>query len=134
MRVAQPEAVDNYPYEPTAEEWQIVLYGDPENDSRGGHMTGVGRQGKTETGPEWTATRFKSAIRQTIAHPDKLMMRGDALVRIKLVAGVIFRVETMPARRGRYRLVHAYPMNGDGVTMNTVGAAMPRPFDGSVLL
>lgn len=60
-----------YPYRPTKRDWQIILYGDPDNPTNGGHLFGVGRERKTETDATWSAERFQAAIQATIDAPDK---------------------------------------------------------------
>ena len=101
---------DNYPYCPTSRDWDTVLHGDPANPKRGGHLSGVGRERKTETDSTWGEERVMDAIRRTIAEPDKLIVMGTTLVRLKEVDSVIFSVATYPDGRGGYRLAHAYPV------------------------
>ena len=138
-------AGDDVPEPRLAEEWgaprlefgplerRHILDGEPDDLSKGGHRSGVGRDRKTEFPPEWDDERIMAAVRLTESEPQYVDVFGDRTIRRREVDGVIIEVSSYPDRSGNETMRAAYPKNGDGVIENRDEQQVAVPLDRSVL-
>jgi hypothetical protein len=105
-------------HEITDREWQIIWKGDELQPWKGRHEPGSKAVGKTHTDTTWNEYRTRSALQLTIDEPQYAHVDGTAVFRRREVDRVIWHVQTY-SDGVRSSVSHAYPLNGDGVTVNT---------------
>jgi hypothetical protein len=123
------------PFTPTLEDLNVAMYGDPKEPRKGGHLHGYAsliNSGKTELDSTWTPQRFISAIENTIRDPQWHKSVGLTNIMRREVDNVIFQVHTFEID-GVTKIVHAYPLNGQGVMEVFGGKLIPNPLDRTVL-
>ena len=103
-----------------------VLYGEESNISRGGHLSGVRRENKTEFPPEWTEETIRAALERVLASPQHVDLVEPKIFLRRIVAGV--NIQVVLTHNGQDLLPFAaYPIGGPGVIQNVMGVQIPLP-------
>ena len=129
---------DDLPKPRAAEEWKIaryeliernfqhVIYGEIDNEIKGGHKAGLGRNNKTEFPPSWDDDKIKQALLLVESEPHAARQTRSTTVRLREVDGVLIRMQTHSSN-GMEIFDAAYPINGHGVMVNKGSKKLQRP-------
>ena len=104
-----------------------VLHGEEGDPEKGGHLSGMKHENKTEFPPDWSEEQIVTALRSVLKHPHHVELVGSRVFLKRTVAGIEIKVEL-----ARHKLMlipfAAYPLRGPGVIQNVMGIQVPKPF------
>jgi hypothetical protein len=103
-----------------------VLTGEEGNAEKGGHLSGLRRENKTEFPPEWDEEHIRQALESVLASPQYVEIVGFKVVLRRIVAGVNIQV-VLISRQSALMPFAAYPTGGPGVIQNIMGVQHPLP-------
>lgn len=97
-----------------------VCQGEPENPHRGGHLFGVGREGKTEFPENWDVAAIVRAMSGLLEKPENVRFSGTHIYLRKTWRGVLIELKLVNTKN---QLVPTYcfPVSGAGVIRNVSG-------------
>lgn len=105
-----------------------ILYGDLADESKGGHLYGANRAGKTEFPKGWTAENIELAIRSVCRSPHSVRELGKRIVLQKRVDDVVVEV-WLSERASSFEVLTAFPIYGDEVLRNIYGIKRDLPIN-----
>jgi len=110
-------------YQLTAEDLRHITLG--EVNGTGGHLSGIGRTGKTEFPPDWSREMIEAAAQTVFDAPQWADVRdnadgGKTIRRYGIVDDVLIVARTRVVD-GVETLVHVYPVGGTGIVKNIDG-------------
>lgn len=123
----------------TENDWDTILFGKEKTRPNGrtvkvgGHLYGQDFLGKTEFPSTWTINDIKYAAKLTLTSPQARFRPGKNMVFRREVRGVIVNMEWMISSDGTAKLLHFYPLNGEGVTRNELVGKISKPFNQELL-
>lgn len=97
-----------------------VCFGAPDNPGKGGHISGMKREGKTEFPASWDEDRIYCALRAVLERPQYVLFEVPHTFLRRTVADVMVEVELRQRKSGLV-LFAAYPLFGEGVMQNILG-------------
>jgi hypothetical protein len=97
-----------------------VCYGEPGDVGKGGHISGMKREGKTEFPASWDEEQIFWALRAVLKKPQHVDFRLPRISLRREVANVMIQFELMQGTNG-FLLFAAYPVYGEGVLQNILG-------------
>lgn len=103
-----------------------VLYGEESDASKGGHLSGVKRENKTEFPPDWTEEHIVLALHRVLKSPQFVHIAGGTVYLRRVVAGVNIQIVLVQLKRGLTPFA-AYPIGGPGVIQNILGSQHQIP-------
>jgi len=134
-------AIPNVPLPRPAFEFGIPAYRLTEADLRhitlgeldptaGGHLWGIGRDKKTEFPQSWSREKIEAAAQSVLDAPQWVSSSPDSstIVRYGVTDDVLIFAQTFQSG-GVEKLVHLYPVGGDGVYKNVDGTPQPWGWD-----
>jgi hypothetical protein len=125
---------ESFAHVPVTEELLGHVWEGEPNPKLGGHMFGLGREGKTEFPQHWTRETVRLAIESVLAQPQAVHNYGHSVSCISQIGLVIVHVKLIRVKRkGRFLIQTAFPMSGEGVFQIRNGVSIPIPLDLSVL-
>lgn len=92
-----------------------ILYGDELDENSGGHLSGIGRPGKSEFPPGWDEDKIANEVTDIARHPDTATERYAGSWR---VAGVRDGVRIRVYVRANGTISTGFPVDGPGVRHN----------------
>lgn len=104
-----------------------VLFGEEGDPGKGGHLSGMKHENKTEFPPDWSQEHIVTALQSVLKQPDFVELVGARVFLKRIVAGVEIRVELAPYKSALIPFA-AYPLHGPGVIQNVMGVQVPKPF------
>ena len=97
-----------------------VCYGEPGDVDRGGHISGMKREGKTEFPASWDEERIFWALRAVLDRPEYVQFEFPHIYLQRDVSGILIEIELKQGKAGLVPFA-AYPMYGEGVMQNVLG-------------
>ena len=118
----------DYSHVPLTDEFiSHVLYGEEGDPEKGGHLSGMKHENKTEFPPDWSEEQIVTALQSVLKHPHYVELVGARVFLKRIVAGVEVKVELAPYKSVLIPFA-AYPLRGPGVIQNVMGVQVPKPF------
>lgn len=111
---------------------QHVLNGEGEPSYRGGHRFSSTVTGKTVFPEDWSDSDIEAALRATLEHPAKVVVRTQFVLFFGLVNEVVIEIKIELTKQGP-KMRHAFPRSGVGVYRNDPSARTALPLDLSEL-
>lgn len=103
-----------------------VCFGEPGSSTKGGHLSGVKRENKTEFPPTWDEDRIFRALREVLDRPQYVEFLFPKIFLRRNIAGVFIELVLFDSSQGL--IPHAaFPLYGEGVMQNILGNQHPIP-------
>jgi hypothetical protein len=97
-----------------------VVTGEPDDLSRGGHLFGTRREGKTEFPEDWTPDDILKSMNLLLLKPEFIYFSGQYVFLRRSIRGVL--VEMKLVMRKKVPIPeHFFPIEGPGVVRNVAG-------------
>jgi hypothetical protein len=97
-----------------------VCYGEPGDVGKGGHLSGMKIEGKSEFPATWDEDRIFWALRKVLEKPQYVFFEFPHIYLRRIVADVMVHIE-LRERNETLIPFTAYPMYGSGVVLNVLG-------------
>lgn len=104
-----------------------VLFGEEGDPGKGGHLSGMKHENKTEFPPDWSKEHIVTALHSVLKQPHYVELVGARVFLKRNVAGVEIKVE-LASYKTKLIPFAAYPLHGPGVIQNVMGVQVPKPF------
>jgi hypothetical protein len=98
-----------------------VVAGEPDDLSRGGHLFGTRREGKTEFPKDWTTETILFSMSELLDKPEHVHFSGQNIFLRKHVLGILVEMK-LRAKVDVLIPQHYFPVEGPGVTRNVSGS------------
>lgn len=105
---------ESFAHVPVTKELLRHVWEGETDPAKGGHRSGLRREGKTEFPPHWTLANVESAIRTVLEKPQFVGHFGNDIVLGRQVKGIIVLVK-IKVRKGQMFIETAFPDSGPGV-------------------
>ncbi len=123
---------ESFAHVPVTEELLRHVWEGEQDQTKGGHRFGLGRERKSEFPEDWDLSMVNLAIDSVLNSPQLISDRVSSIDCVRQVGGVIVLVKLVRTSAG-LRISTCYPVCGDGVYRNVRGLKMKLPLDLSVL-
>ena len=123
---------ESFAHVPVTEEFLRHVWEGEQDQTKGGHRFGLGRERKTEFPEDWDLSMVRMAIENALSSPQLISGRKSNTVCLKQIGNIIVLVKLVTTSKGM-RISTSYPVCGDGVFRNVRGLKVSLPLDLSVL-
>jgi hypothetical protein len=97
-----------------------VCYGEPGDVDRGGHLSGMKREGKTEFPASWDEDRIFWALRAVLERPQYVNFVRPFIFISREISNVVVEITLRDGKKG-LAAIAGYPLFGEGVMLNVLG-------------
>jgi hypothetical protein len=123
---------ESFSHVPVTEELLRHVWDGEEDQTKGGHRFGSGREGKTEFPEHWDISMAESSIRSVLRQPQSIRRNKNHIKLFGVYGEVIIGVK-ITILNGVVWIDAAFPVCGDGVFRITKGIPQELPLDISML-
>ena len=122
----------SFSHVPVTEELLRHVWEGEQDQTKGGHRFGLGRERKSEFPEEWDLSMVRMAIEKVLSSPQLISGGKSNTVCLRQIGNVIVLVKLVSTSQGM-RISTSFPVCGDGVFRNVRGLKVSLPLDLSVL-
>ncbi|MDH6532376.1 hypothetical protein M2119_000613 [Aurantimicrobium minutum] len=123
---------ESFAHVPVTEELLRHVWEGEEDLSKGGHRSGLGREGKTEFPAHWLRIDMEKAIRTILEKPQFVGHYGNVVVLGSKVRGIIVLVK-LKMKKNVLFVETAFPDSGPGVVRIERGVPREIPLNNYIL-